>query len=71
MKPGDEIVGDDGGRFILGDLVATQGKADCTNPGCRRRFAPGDPPEGICAGYHCPKCGEPTGMMGHRCPRDN
>jgi hypothetical protein len=23
---------------------------------------------GRCAGYHCPHCDTPTGMMGHRCP---
>lgn len=25
---------------------------------------------GKCVGYHCPHCDTPTGMMGHRCPRD-
>lgn len=71
MKSGDEIVGDDGQHFVLGPLVAVQGQVDCTNLECRRRFAPGDPPGGVCVGYHCPKCGAPTSMMGHRCPRDN
>jgi hypothetical protein len=71
MKSGDKLTTDDGRTFELGDLVATRGRADCTSVQCTRRYAPGDPPGGVCFGYHCPKCGAATSMYGHRCPRDN
>ena len=32
----------------------------CTDMGCTRIG-------GRCVGYHCPHCGQPTGMAGHRC----
>lgn len=42
---------------------------NCVDGRCRRMG--GDPASGdrgTCAGYHCPHCDTPTGMMGHRCP---
>lgn len=50
------------GDYELGEVVAIQGKADCTDVRCSRY-------NGKCVGYHCPKCGESCSMIGHRvCP---
>lgn len=61
MKPGDIIEGREGGRFeIVGDgPVAIMGQDGCTDVRCTRL-------NGKCVGYHCPKCGQPCSMMGHR-----
>ena len=50
------------GRWKLGEHIATQGKEGCRDPRCRRNGATGE-----CMGWHCPKCGEPCSMMGHKC----
>ena len=71
MKPGDIITGDNGRTFKVGGLVAVQGVEDCTSPMCRRvgaDYTKTPPDIGRCAGYHCPTCGEPCSMMGHKCP---
>ena len=36
------------------------GDDKCKNPLCRRI-------DGKCVGYHCPRCGDAVGMMGHDC----
>lgn len=41
-------------------LTLAGGVEGCTSPKCRRSG-----PDGVCMGYHCPKCGEPCSMMGH------
>lgn len=64
MNPGDRVVGEDGQEFVLGALIAYQGKEDCHDPRCAQRH----PYPGHCGGYHCPTCHEPCSMMGHaRC----
>lgn len=70
MKPGDVIEGDDGKRWQIGGLIAVQGVDECTSPMCRRvgaDYTKTPPDIGRCAGYHCPKCGQPCSMMGHAC----
>lgn len=49
--------------FVLGELVAVQGKEGCQDPRCSRDGNPNR-----CRGYHCPRCGKPCSMMGHKCP---
>jgi hypothetical protein len=70
MKPGDRITDDNGKTWEIGALVAAQGLEGCTDPRCRRVGSDytADPPKlGVCVGYHCPTCGEPCSMMGHKC----
>jgi hypothetical protein len=66
-------------RFILGDVVAVGWNPelaakfpDADHWGCTQLmrqadsgigWMPFDPPQ--CRGYHCPKCGVATNMMGH------
>ena len=51
-------------RYELGPCVAVQGKEGCEHPQCTRMRGASS-----CMGYHCPHCGEPCSMMGHRdCP---
>ncbi len=61
MKPGDILTGDNGMRFVVGDLIAIQGREGCTDARCTRR-------NGQCIGYHCPTCGKSCGSQGHDCP---
>lgn len=69
LRRGDRI-----GRFeVISDgPVAVKGWPDCTSPRCTRRNFTVDPDTGIvdvgdCVGWHCPRCGEPTSMLGHEC----
>lgn len=65
MKPGDIVTADSGQKYQLGECIAVVGGGDsCKSPRCRRNMLTGE-----CMGYHCPRCGEPTGMMGHECPK--
>lgn len=61
VKPGDIVTADSGARFVIHEPIAYQGDDDCTNMTCSRR-------DGKCVGYHCPTCGAPCSMMGHKCP---
>jgi hypothetical protein len=61
--PGDELQGDDGGRYKIERMVAYRGKQGCKNPRCTTR---GDADS--CFGWHCSLCDEPTSMMGHDLP---
>lgn len=64
MKPGDTFTGESGQTWVLGPMIAYQGKADCMVPTCRRRSLT----EPGCVDYHCPTCHAPTGSQGHKCP---
>jgi hypothetical protein len=45
--------------ILMAPEVAKEG---CTNPYCSRI-------DGVCVGWHCPRCGAPTSSQGHgRCP---
>lgn len=49
--------------YEVGELIAVQGKEGCQDPRCSRDSFD------RCRGYHCPECGKPCSMMGHRvCP---
>lgn len=56
-------------KYELGPLLAIQGKDGCDSPFCTRmvrQIAEGEWELGPCMGYHCPYCGEPCSMMGHK-----
>lgn len=58
------------GGYELGPMVAVQGKEGCTDPRCTRMRDRETGEWGVCIGWHCPRCGEPCSMMGHRnCPK--
>lgn len=60
------------GGYEVGPMLAYQGKEGCSDSHCTRARNPetGEWDFERCVGYHCPRCDEPTGMMGHRnCPK--
>lgn len=65
LKPGDKLVGDNGMEFMVGQMVAYQGKEDCTDVRCSHRYENGKLLPG-CMGYHCAICHAPCSMMGHK-----
>ena len=60
------IEGENGRKFKLGPMVAYQGKEDCRNATCRRRWNGNKMLDEGCVDYHCPVCHLPCGMTGHR-----
>lgn len=59
-----------GDVFLLEGPLAVRGWPGCESTTCTNllRRDPGTGEYvGECVGWHCPRCGEPTSMMGHDC----
>ena len=65
MKPGDNV-----GGYELGSMLAYQGGDDCQDPSCTRTNWTVDD-LGVCVGWHCAICHEPSSMLGHKDCRAN
>lgn len=56
------------GDWKLGPMIAYEGKADCTDPRCRRMVSPDQPHVSAgCLGWHCAFCDQPCSSQGHDC----
>ena len=64
LWPGDKVRG-----YELGAMLAYQGGDNCQNPCCTRAGCGPDDP-GVCVGWHCSICDEPSSMVGHKACRD-
>ncbi len=51
------------GTIRVGPLLAYQSEPGCQSMMCRRDFSDGMP--GVCAGWHCGNCHQPSSQYGH------
>ena len=67
----EKFTSDSGKEYVIGEQLAYRGREDCDSPFCTRMGFSYDPEgnfvQGVCVGWHCPRCDEPCSMMGHDC----